>query len=547
MTGFTDPASPALQTGATGVESPATARAVGTSRRTLGLTLRSGAVGAVATGLSTLLLTPYILRTIGSTGFAVWAVISSIIAIAGLADAGIRTEMMRRVGAAYGRGDLAALRSAVHEAVSLLTILAAALVAVGVVAAPYVRSAVFPYVHGADVGEIDALIRCTVVLVGVSLVVGGYLSALRGLQRSDVELLGRFLAVVISASLTVIAIHAGLGLWSLFIAAAAQIVTVWVLQWWALRSLVPSLRFRVRFPIAGFGYVALSGLILLSQVSDVVDFQWDKLVLSRLVGTQAVTAYVTGTMFVLQARTLALLPLMPLLVAIAELGTKQRNRAAQLYDLLARSSLIAGAAILSAFVVFAPALVRAWIGPDYPGAVLVMRLFAIAMFVNMLAAPWNSIAVGNGRHRMAASSAVVNMTVNGVASILLTLRFGLLGSLLGSILGNGCGVLAFVVLLRRAGRWEWCVAPMRAIVVVGAGTALAVLLDLPRFAASWPGLIILGGAWIAVTAAVSVLVEPGFTATLLAAVRRRGVKPWSTSGPTEESTMATSLSTDHAN
>lgn len=482
-------------------------RRVGTSLRTLSLTLRSGALGAVAQGLSTLLLTPYILRTIGSTGFAVWAVISSIIAIAGLADAGIRTEMMRRVGAAYGRDDMPALRAAVHEGLSLLMLLAAGLVAVGLFVAPFVRSFVFPHLPAGDVGEIDALIRSTVVLVGVSLVVGGYLSALRGVQRSDIELAGRFLAVGISAGLTVAAIRGGLGLWSLFVAAVAQMATVWGVQWIALRRLLPALTFRVSFPRAGFGYVALSGLILLSQVSDVVDFQWDKLVLARLVGTQAVTAYVAGTMFVLQARTLALLPLMPLLVAIAEFGSAQRERALRVYGVLAQSSLLAGAVILSSFVVFAPSLVRLWIGPAYPGAVTVMRLFAIAMFINMLAAPWNSMAVGNGQHRLAAWSAVVNMVVNAVSSILLTLRFGLLGSMLGSIMGNGFGVAAFVVLLWRARHFEWCIAPMRGIVAGAALTGGAVALDVSRLATSWHTLAYCAAVWVVVIALGSGLAE----------------------------------------
>ena len=523
---FVDPTAEQPLTVSPVVARSESARAVGTSLRTLFLTLRSGALGAVAAGLSTLLLTPYILRTIGSTGFAVWAVISSIIAIAGLADAGIRTEMMRRVGAAYGRGDVAGLRMAVHEGVTLLSILATALVAVGVLIAPYVRMFVFPHLRGANVAEIDALIRCTVALVGISLVIGGYLSALRGVQRSDVELTGRVLAVGVSAGLTVAAIHGGLGLWSLFIAAAAQMATVWIVQWIALRRLLPGLGFRFAFPAAGFGYVALSGLILLSQISDVVDFQWDKLVLARLVGTTAVTAYVTGTMFVLQARTLALLPLMPLLVAIAELGSHQRVRALRLYGVLSRTSQLSGAAILSAFVVFAPSLVVRWIGPGYPGAVTVMRLFAIAMFVNMMAAPWNAMSVGNGQHRLAAWSAIVNMAVNGVASILFTLQFGLLGSMLGSILGNGCGVLAFVMILWRTGRFEWCVAPVGGIVAAAVLTGLAVAFDLSRLATSWRSLALCGLLWIVGVAAVTALIEHRHLRNAYAMLRERRSANW---------------------
>jgi hypothetical protein len=70
------------------------------------------------------------------------------------------------------------------------------------------------------------------------------------------------------------------------------------------RRVVPELRLRMA-PIRGTawrGLIALSGMALLSQISDVVDSQWDKVLLSRYVGSTAVAGFQVGTSLALQAK-----------------------------------------------------------------------------------------------------------------------------------------------------------------------------------------------------------------------------------------------------
>src|SRR5262249_53070556 len=152
-------------------------------------------------------------------------------------------------------------------------------------------------------------------LLAVSLVGNGVFGVLRGVQRSDLEARAQFLAVPAGALCTCVGVLSGWGLWSLVAGSAMQLATQLIWQARASKRLLPWIKPRLTRinPFAIKAYLALSGLALLSQVSDVIDSQWDKVVLSRFVGPAAVTSFQVSTSLVLQAKIVALLPLTPVL------------------------------------------------------------------------------------------------------------------------------------------------------------------------------------------------------------------------------------------
>src|SRR5437588_1817650 len=77
---------------------------VGTSRFTLARTFRSSAVSVATTYITSLAVLPVVLRHLGAARYGVWATVASVLAVGGLADAGIRTEIVRRVSSAHGEG-----------------------------------------------------------------------------------------------------------------------------------------------------------------------------------------------------------------------------------------------------------------------------------------------------------------------------------------------------------------------------------------------------------------------------------------------------------
>jgi O-antigen/teichoic acid export membrane protein len=257
---------------------------------------------------------------------------------------------------------------------------------------------------------------------------------------------------------------------------------------------------------AATSYLTLSGLALLAQVSDVVDSQWDKIVLSRYVGSTAVASFQVGTSIVLQAKAVAVLPLVPLLAAAAELHHRDPARLERLTQVLSRIGGVTAAVIVGGVFAFGPAFLDLWLGTDLPDAHAVVRLFAVAIGANLVGAPLALRAFGEGGHRIAAASAVVNVVVNGAGSLLLTLHLGLEGALWGSIAGNVAGTVVFLVLVRRSGRTGPLTIAWRSSLLGVVATAAVVWTGLDRVG-SWPALALTVTVFAIVVGAAGALAE----------------------------------------
>jgi len=474
----------------------------GTSRRTLLLAFRSSAASTLVGYSVNLAIVPFVLHRVGADLYGAWASMASILAVGALADAGVRTEIVRRVGGAQGDRDRESVVHTVQQGVTLLVGFAAAIMLLGAVAAPAIRSFAFPGgIPGYGPAEIDLLIRATTAVLSVSLVANGYFAVLRGVQRGDVETTGMMLSVLASAAVTVAAVSAGWGLWALFAGSVGGLIVAGAWNAAGTRRLVPDLRLRL-VALSGpmvKGYLALSGLALLSQVGDVVDSQWDKIVLSRYVGSTAVTSFQIGTSLVLQGKALALLPLAPLLVAIAELRRRDPGRMETLFSLMNRAAMVLGAVVLGAVFVFAPVFIRLWLGGDASaaGAVGAARLFTVAVALNLISAPLAFRAFGEGWHALAAIGSGVNMLVNGVLSFMLTMAIGFNGALYGSIAGNLAGTAAFFLLMRRRMGDRWVAPPLRGLTLGGAIAGAALLAGAAGIR-TWPGFLAAGAVYVVV-------------------------------------------------
>ncbi len=480
------------------------ARATGTSRHTLVKVLRGTAAGTVGTYAINLLLLPFILGRLGRDLYGAWATIATILAIGGLADIGIRTEIVRRVAAANGDDNEAALAQAVHEGLTLLVALASVLLLVGMVAAPAIRTFAFPHGVSGDGGAtIDPLVRAVFGLLAVSLVGNGYFAVLPGVQRGDVVTVSGAVAVTVGAAVTVAGLVLGWGIWSLLIASAVELAVLLVWQWIALGRLLPRLRPRlVRMsPARARSYLALSSLIFVFQLGDVFDFQWDKFMLARFVGAGAVSSFQIGGSLVMGARVLAQLPLTPLLTAASELRRRDPQRMDALFDLLTKVGMLVTAVVVGGVFVFAPAFIGLWLGPDMQAAGQAARLLAVAVAITIIGAPQAFRALAEGWHALAAKSAVTNVVVNGALSAFLTVSIGFNGPLYGSIVGSFAGLFTLMFLLRRRLGPQFRMPPWRALAGGACCAALAVGsgVDAPS---SWPGLAVAASLYAVTVAAI---------------------------------------------
>jgi O-antigen/teichoic acid export membrane protein len=451
----------------------------------LGAATSQGAAAAVVGFLTNVLLLPWVLGSVGADTYGGWAGIAAILAVLTLTDVGFRTEVVRRVATAHGMESPADATRSARVGLTLTILASAPIFLAAVVAAPQITGFLFPRSEPTAPPDTILLVRLMVTWTWVTVVCNAFLAALKGLQRSDVEARAQIVAVPLSAATTVLCIRGGADLWSFGAALVVSTAVPLAAQWVSLRRLAPHIVPRPartsRAEVSSF--VGLAGLAALSQVTEILDSQWDKLVVAHLVGPEAVASLHIGTSIALQGKVVALLPLLPLMVAVAELRRSFPMAAVDVQRGLMRSGAVMAAITTGALFVFGPSYIELWLGNDAGAAGDVARWFAVAVALNLVSAPVAFQAIAEGHHRLAAAGSLANGLSNAVASLVLTLHLGVLGAVYGSIIGNAIGSALFLVLARRH-LTVWVSPPLAPPFVASLVVACLTLTGLDRFA-SW--------------------------------------------------------------
>lgn len=480
---------------------------LGTSRLTVLRTLGSGAVRALIIPGSSFVVLPLLLSSLGARQYGIWATLSSLLAVGGLVDAGVRSEIIRRVAQAQGAGELAAgLRSA-RQGVTMLAASSAAVAAVVSASASPLVSFVFPGLASAEHAQIRAVLIALAVILAVNVTNASLFGIASGLQRGDIENFTTVVAALAGAVTMVLTVREfHLGLHGMVIGTIVSTVILIAGQQYAARALTPYAWPFSRVTRRGMaGYLGVSGLLFVSQLADVVDVQFDKVVLSKFVDSAAVTEYQIGTMLSLNLRAFALVPVALLLAGITELWARDPARAERLMRTVTQLTYLVGGVLMTGVVVFARPFIELWLGPGYGQAVTASRLLAVAMAVNLVGAPWSSYAIGRGWAAMAAWSATANMVANAALSWTLVRRIGFDGALYGSLAGNAIGILVLSVLLTRATGRDWLLPAARPVsICVALGGSALFLVDHFPTQLDWPILIGLAFAF-ALTLAAALL------------------------------------------
>ena len=378
-------------------------------------------------------LTPYMLRHLGDTGFGLWVLVTTLTGYYGLLDFGLRNSISRFVAHYAANDDAASLGRVIstglvtNAALGSLVLLMAGLVAWNlelVVAVP---------------GDWTPTARGLVLVFGLGSALGFPLNlfghVLEGFQRFT--WIGSVQAAVtlVRAGLTVWVLSQGYGLVAVGVVTIATTVIGSLIYAAVVRRLYPGLRLRwasvdraMFRQLAGFGLIAFA-----IGIAAMLRFQADALVIGAFLSVQAVAYYSIASKLVfyvtdvVQAMAWVFTPLFSHLDAKRDL----RQLGHALIKANRYSSLIAFP--LTAFVAVAgPSLIAVWVGPRYVSSypVLLVLLLPSAVYLAQAGSP--KLLYGMARHSVLAWIFLVEGLANLALSLVLVRWYGMLGVALGT-------------------------------------------------------------------------------------------------------------------
>jgi O-antigen/teichoic acid export membrane protein len=425
-----------------------------------------------------LLLTPFVLNTLGIERYGLWAFVNSIVAFATLLQFGVGRGSVRFISFYGERRELDVVRRIVSYGVI------AHLVA-GIVLTPIIwlaGRAIFPHLDiSADLvptaENLFPLVFAYFFFAGAIFPFGALLI---GLERMWITSIVTLASQLLYAAAVVILLSTGAGLYGL-------VAAVW-LQSAAQGAVYILISKRLIGRVVGNPFaldrrllremVKFGGWLQVTRLMGFVNRQTDAIVIGSWLNLAAVGFFDIGNRIAQQVRTLPLTLLGPLLPAAAGIHAQgDEKRLAR--TILQASRLIGLLSIgMAGFVLAtAPLIMSVWLGRAYPNVVWIAALMVLAQAASCLAGVGTTVVSAIGKPRYESEYALLSVALNIGGTLALAPFFGLYGIVGGTVFGITVSTVYFLRRFYRVMRlpmWAYLGAWLWRLVAATVASALAV-------------------------------------------------------------------------
>ncbi len=401
----------------------------------------------VLTGLITVRLT---VRYLGTERYGLWMTITSVVAMMSFADLGIGSGLLNCISEAHGKEDRESLHRYVSSAFFILAGIAGLLLGLSALAYPIV-----PWPRLFNVSSATAVREAgPAVLVFLScFVLNMPLGVVQRLQTGHQEgfetNLWNVAGNLTGFMLLLVAMHLKVGLpWLVLALSGGPILGVlgnWTHEFgWKRPWLLPRLAY---WDSAAARKVMGTGVMfLIIQASGVFVFTADNIIITQILGPEAVTQYAVPMRMFLMVFTIAQMFVMPLWPAYGE--AVARGDVKWVKKTVIRSvvlSLLAFGPVALGLAVFGKFIVHVWVGPQIQPSYLLLGGAGVWVLVNLIGAALDIFLTGANMLKFQVVVYVVTAVVNLPAKVFCAKAFGVAGVVWVTALTTALGTVAVAV------------------------------------------------------------------------------------------------------
>jgi O-antigen/teichoic acid export membrane protein len=279
-----------------------------------------------------------------------------------------------------------------------------------------------------------------------------FVGVLNGIQRSDVLSLLTAATLVVKFAAITAALAGGKGLIGLVVAdlivAAVSVVPLVVMT----KKCLPDVSLRwTRYDHTLMKRLLRFGTQLqVSRFAELVQTQFDKLLLTRFVGLSSVSMYDFGSRPLGRLRALPLTALSALVPAVSELDAERNT--ARIHAGLVRGTryvIVLSVPLFLFLVFFANEVITVWLGEGFGQAASTLQLLSLAYFVSVMAGVPAFVAQGIGEPGYQMHATLLQSGLNIVLSTALVISLGYFGAVIGTAIA---GIVGGTVFLHRFGK-----------------------------------------------------------------------------------------------
>ncbi|MFP4551855.1 MAG: flippase [Spirochaetales bacterium] len=389
----------------------------------------------VANALVGLFLTPFIVQSLGKTGYGIWTLVASFVGYYGLLNLGVESAVLREIARSSAIGDRDRLNRV--SSTSLAMFVLTGLVSV---AASFALADSLSTFFGIASDERDSfitMIRVLGIATGLSFPTNVLSAIVAAREHYVPRNVITVLAVAFRATLTIVFLHAGFGVVGVGLSTLASSVFAGGANIALMKRYAPDVELRIEYiglsvlkALLGYG-----GVATVIRVADLLRTQLDTVVVGRFVGVDAtgeyglaallvryMTMFVTATMGVLTPRFSALD------------GRSDSVGLRELFFAGTKVSAFLSVGIAVGVIVLGPRFIGLWVGEGYRDAGEVLVVLSVAFVFALSQSPSISVLLALNKHRGYALISILEALVNVGLSIMLARTYGIVGVALGTMI-----------------------------------------------------------------------------------------------------------------
>ena len=380
-------------------------------------------------------LSPFVVRTLGDTGYGAWVLLNSLVGYLGLLELGVRGATTRYVARFHQLGEHG--RAGELTSAALAVFVVTGLVAVGL--SGLLAAFVGDVFHVPP--EFVASARVVAVLggltIGVSLVGGVFGGVIVGLQRFDINNVVEVALGAVRAAAVLIVLKAGGGLVGLAIVHLSASVIRAIVDYRVARRLYPQMTLRLGVPerealrmVLAFG---LTSAVL--HASAQLMLYSDSVIIGAFLPVGMITYFAIGASLTEYGRQVVggvSRVITPLTSALQASGAQDALQRSLLTGARLTTALVLPIAVT--FILRGSTFIGLWMGPQY--AVLsgqVLALLAVVMTCHTGYQVTTATMMGMNRHRGLVPLFLGDAATNVALSIILVPIYGVVGSAIGTL------------------------------------------------------------------------------------------------------------------
>ncbi|MDZ4178665.1 MAG: oligosaccharide flippase family protein [Coriobacteriia bacterium] len=390
--------------------------------------------------VSSLLFTPFLIRSLGQAEFGLYSLVASITAYFLLLDAGVGNALVRYVAMYRVQNDLEQQRKLLGLSLLFYGAMAGVTVLLGLQLLQNLSSV---FGKGLTVEELQlarTLLSITVFNAGATLVIGAFTRTIVAYERfvlskslAIVKLLLRVVILIALLSMgygAVAVVTVNLAL-TLALGAVSAYYVLFVLE---LRPRFSGMQFSFLREILGY-----SVFIVIQMIATQINSMADQILLGIMTSSAIIAVYAVGAQISVYFQSIAASingVLMPGVVRMVEIGTSPDKLLSEMVKIGRIVFMILGL-IVTGFAVVGESFVKLWVGDEYSEAYWVGLILMAALLLYLTQSIGTQVLWAMGRHKV---QAILKICV-AVANIGLTVLFIQWQPLVGAALATATAYL----------------------------------------------------------------------------------------------------------